>query len=304
MTMASNNFKNLTEKYGKTSLNIALHHRNVFIEIDDKITYQLCRVQTNAKGVVLRERKTGFDIKTKKQQVCRAGDFLIAEMDARFGGYGIVPDELDGAIVSSHYFLFEIDETILDKRYLELYCKTQDFFKQIEAQGSTNYAAIRAKHVLNYTIPLPSLSEQQRLVSRLAGVQSAVEKVQLLRGEQEAAWRCLQFSIFKELLDTAPLIPISAILAEERAIVSIDPATVYKQITVKVEHKGVILMGLQKGSDIGSLQLRARAGQFIISKIDARNGSMGIIPLELDNGIVTNDFPVFSFSDKVNPKFF
>ena len=49
----------------------------------------------------------------QKQQVCQTGEFLVAEIDAKVGGFGIVPPELEGAIVSSHYFLFVIDEAKL-----------------------------------------------------------------------------------------------------------------------------------------------------------------------------------------------
>src|SRR5688572_23890561 len=72
--------------------------------------YKRCRVQLHAQGIVLRDAIPGAEIKTKKQQVCKAGDFLVAEIDAKVGGFGIVPDDLDGAIVSSHYFLFDVNE--------------------------------------------------------------------------------------------------------------------------------------------------------------------------------------------------
>ncbi len=82
-----------------------LRHRKEFITIDDIQRYKRCRVQLHAKGVLLRDIISGADIKTKKQQVCRAGEFLVAEIDAKMGGFGLVPAELDGAVVSSHYFL-------------------------------------------------------------------------------------------------------------------------------------------------------------------------------------------------------
>src|SRR3990170_4383502 len=86
-----------------------LIHRKEFIEIGDLENYKRCRVQLHAQGIILRDIVPGAEIKTKKQQVCKADDFLVAEIDAKVGGFGIVPEELDGAIVSSHYFLFEID---------------------------------------------------------------------------------------------------------------------------------------------------------------------------------------------------
>ena len=110
-----------------------IEQRKEFITIDDLTTYKRCRVQLHAQGVVLRDELEGALIKTKSQQVCHAGEFLVAEIDAKVGGFGIVPDELEGAIVSSHYFLFVIDETKLDKRFLDYFIRTADFQDQVNA---------------------------------------------------------------------------------------------------------------------------------------------------------------------------
>jgi type I restriction enzyme S subunit len=155
--------------------------RKEFIFIDDLEVYKRCRVQLHAKGIVLRDLVPGLEIKTKKQQVCRAGEFLVAEIDAKVGGFGVVPDELDGAIVSSHYFLFEIDETKLDRKFLDFFIRTPNFSNQVNAQGSTNYAAIRPNDVLGYQIPLPPLDEQRRIVARIEELAARIEEAQKLR---------------------------------------------------------------------------------------------------------------------------
>src|SRR5436305_13948093 len=143
-----------------------LEHRKEFITIDDLSNYKRPRVQLHAQGIVLRDEIIGALIKTKMQQICRAGEFLVAEIDAKVGGFGIVPENLDGAIVSSHYFLFVVDERKLDKHFLEYFIRTRAFSEQIAAQGATNYAAIRPSHVLSYEIPLPTLPEQRQIVAR------------------------------------------------------------------------------------------------------------------------------------------
>ena len=104
----------MTQNWQKVPLEQVITHRKEFIEIDDLQEYKRCRVQLHAKGVVLRDIITGALIKIKKQQICREGEFLVAEIDAKVGGYGIMPEDLKGAIVSSHYFLFTVDETQLD----------------------------------------------------------------------------------------------------------------------------------------------------------------------------------------------
>ena len=94
----------MKQDWKMVKLGEVLRHKKAFIQIDDFQKYKLCRVQTSARGVVLRSEIYGSEIRTKKQQVCKAGDFLVAEIDAKMGGYGIVPEDLEGAIVSSHYF--------------------------------------------------------------------------------------------------------------------------------------------------------------------------------------------------------
>ena len=76
---------------------------------------------------MLRDEVPGALIKTKTQQVCRAGEFLVAEIDAKVGGFGIVSEGINEAIVSSHYFLFVIDESRLDRRFLDYFIRTPSF---------------------------------------------------------------------------------------------------------------------------------------------------------------------------------
>lgn len=71
---------------------------------------------------------------------------------------------------------------------------------------------------------------------------------------------------------------------------TVEDGICYKQVTFRSNYKGVVLRGVQDGTTIGTKeQFRVSAGQFILSRIDARNGAFGIIPDELGGAIVTND---------------
>jgi type I restriction enzyme S subunit len=192
------NFKKVTwtSAFPVVELRDVLTWRKGSITIDNATTYKRCRVQLYGKGVVLRDEAKGTVIKTKKQQLCRPHDFLVAEIDAKYGGYGIVPPELDGAIVSGHYFLFEIDQSRLLPEFLGLIVKQRQFAEQVQATGSTNYAAIRAYHVLEYKIPLPSLLQQASLV---ADYHAKTQKVKQQREEAESFAKSINAVLFKEL---------------------------------------------------------------------------------------------------------
>ena len=176
-------------RFELVKLEQVLYHRKEFITISDNIEYKRCRVQIQGKGVVLRDEIYGKEIKTKNQQVCKADDFLVAEIDAKVGGYGIVPNELEGAVVSGHYFLFEIVKSKLLPEFLGILVKYEQFSKQVKSTGSTNYSAIRPYHVLDYLIPLPSLSEQEAIVnnyySKIKEAEALEKQANDLEGEIE-----------------------------------------------------------------------------------------------------------------------
>ena len=179
-----------------------LRHRKEFITIDDVTSYRRPRVQLHAQGIVLRDEVPGALIKTKKQQVCQAGEFLVAEIDAKVGGFGIVPDALGGAIVSSHYFLFGVDERKLNRRYLDYFIRTPVFREQVEAQGSTNYAAIRPAHVLGYMLPLPPLTEQRRVVARIEELAEQIGEARELRMRAVEEVSLLRLRFANDLFDS------------------------------------------------------------------------------------------------------
>lgn len=199
----------MSKAWPLVALGEVLTHRKEFIQINDLDTYKRCRVQLHAQGIVLRDSVVGAEIKTKKQQVCKAGEFLVAEIDAKVGGFGTVPEELNGAIVSSHYFLFGIDETHLDRRFLGYYVRTPAFRDQVTAQGSTNYAAIRPRDVLGYTIPLPPLAEQKRVVAWIEELAAKIEEARGLRRqameEAEALISSESVRIFESLERNHPV---------------------------------------------------------------------------------------------------
>jgi type I restriction enzyme S subunit len=184
----------MTNGWQTVPLGEFLTQRKEFFTIDDFARYKRARVQSHGKGIVLRDEIGGIEIKTKKQQAARTGEFLVAEIDAKVGGFGIVPPQLDGAVVSSHYFLFQINEKKCSKDWLNWFVRYNSLEDQVKAQGSTNYAAIRPSHVLNFEIPLPPIDEQHRILGRVEGLAVRIAKAKFLRNEADIETDSLEHS--------------------------------------------------------------------------------------------------------------
>lgn len=97
-----------------------------------------------------------------------------------------------------------------------------------------------------------------------------------------------------------PLVRWGSFASRAGVPVRVDNRAREKQVTVRVRHQGVLERRINphRNQQIQTLnQFRIRSGQFIISKIDARNGACGFVPPELDGAIVTQDFPVYEVRD-------
>ncbi|MFV0601893.1 MAG: restriction endonuclease subunit S [Brachymonas sp.] len=99
---------------------------------------------------------------------------------------------------------------------------------------------------------------------------------------------------------------IGELLTRVKDDVQIDDFTTYGRITIRMAGKGVTLRDRVVGSEIGTKrQFIARTGQFVLSKIDARNGAFGVLPEDCDNAIVTGNFWVFDVDhSKLDSRFF
>ena len=86
-------------------------------------------------------------------------------------------------------------------------------------------------------------------------------------------------------------IKIGSFLKRIKEAVVIQDDVYYKRATIKINNGGVFLRDTVLGKNIGTKnQFIIKKGQLLLSKIDARNGAFGIVPEELDNGVITGNF--------------
>ena len=136
------------------------------ITVENGKSYQRVTVKINNGGVYLRDIEVGENIGTKSQYEIKPGQFIMSKIDARNGAFGLVPESLDGAIVTNDFPVFDVDNTKIIPEFLVLITTTKEFihFAQSCSSGTTNRQRIDIESFLNVKIPLPSISEQNRIV--------------------------------------------------------------------------------------------------------------------------------------------
>ena len=148
---------------------------------DDEV-YDLVTVKRSRGGVVLRERLKGSEIAVKTQFRLKAGDFLISKRQIVHGACGIVPPELDGAIVSNEYSILRARPT-LDLNFLNCLAHSI-YFQQTCFHSSIGVHVekmiFKLDEWMKWDFDLPPLWEQRRIVEVLAAWDQAIQAVDAL----------------------------------------------------------------------------------------------------------------------------
>ena len=174
--------------------------RPIDLIADEK--YKLITIKLKHNGVVLREEKIGAEIKSKMYQV-KSGDFILSGIDARNGAFGIVPSELDGAIVTNDFWYFEIDEAIVDKHFfLEL--TSTKWFDEICRKGSdgtTQRIRLQKNKFFNQEIAIPSLKTQRKFVNIFQQTKKRNSKLCAELTHQQSLLKKLRQQILQEAIE-------------------------------------------------------------------------------------------------------
>lgn len=155
-----------TTKYPLVQIKEFLTRNKTAIEIQDNVYYKRATIKVRNGGIFLRDSVIGSKIGTKNQFVISKGQFLLSKIDARNGAFGVVPDVLDGGVITGNFWTFDVDYSKVNPHYLALLTTTKEFIEFCEqaSNGTTNRHYLQEPLFLDIKVPLPSLAEQNKLV--------------------------------------------------------------------------------------------------------------------------------------------
>ncbi len=150
--------------------------------IKDDVLYKRVTVRLHNKGVLQRDEVLGKNIGTKTQYYVREGQFIMSKIDARNSAFGIIPAELDGAVVTQDFLVFDFNKDKILPYFFILLTSFDEFKKlcQQASSGSTGRQRINEKTFLNFEIPLSPIKKQKQLVE---AYQKKIERAEKLEKE-------------------------------------------------------------------------------------------------------------------------
>ena len=101
------------------------------------------------------------------------------------------------------------------------------------------------------------------------------------------------------------LVKIGKFLKRNKTPIEVQDNQLYKRVTIRINGGGISVRDEVFGKEIGTKnQFEVTEKQFLLSKIDARNGAFGVVPMVCDKAIITGNFWTFDVDYSiVNPNY-
>jgi type I restriction enzyme S subunit len=258
------------------------------IELRPDVQYRQITVKLWGKGVVLRGILTGAEIASSRQMVARRGQFILSRIDARNGALGVVPPELDEAIVTNDFPVFNVVENRLLPTYLGWMCRTASFVEECKraSEGTTNRVRLQEDKFLAREIPLPTLAEQRRVVARIDELAAKIHEARTLREEIEAELNAMLAAAHRQIAVDAPRKPLGEVAPLDRRPVAVDVEKSYPAIAVRSFGRGTFHKPPLVGSEVTwEKAFLVKAGDILVSNIKAWEGALAVARPEDDGRV-------------------
>lgn len=148
----------------KVKLSELLKQIKIIVQIDNSKEYKL--VTVSSKGTIKqREVVKGVEIKGEKAFEAKKGSFIYSRLSVHNGAFGIVPIELEGALLTSEMPIFDISDRILPE-FLIYSLQLPTFKFQLEQlTKGVGRTRVKEANFLSLSIDLPSIEDQKEIVN-------------------------------------------------------------------------------------------------------------------------------------------
>lgn len=263
----------------KTQLSKCLIPRRIPICLKDEDEYMQVTVSMNGCGVSLRKKIRGGEVRTKNQFRVGTGQFICSRIDARNGAMGVVPPELNGAVVTGDFPTFDVNDKLLDTEFFAYLTRCRSFIEtcRTASRGLTNRKRLKENDLLSISLDLPDISEQKLLSAHLRHIETDVHSGLSLCSKIDKEQDELLFSVISEIVSHAPSSPLKEVAPIIRRKVAIEKAAEYPELGIRSFGKGTFHKPAIRGSELGSKRLfRIEPGDLLFSNVFAWEGAIAV----------------------------
>ena len=258
---------------------------------------------------------TGAEAPSRARKIIRSGDILVSTVRPNLNAVAIVPADLDSQIASTGFCVLRPKPEVIDGKYLFYYSLTASFVDTLSAKvRGAHYPAVSDRDVKEIELPLPTISEQRRIVEILDQADALRKK----RAEADAkAARILPALFYKMFGDPAtnpkgwPLLSGKEMFAKIGYGVGSPPPFADKGGIPFLRAGNIKPAGIKRDKLVffdpkhksSIARSRVNKGNVIVVRRGAYTGDCAVIPEEFDGAYVGYDL-ICRPNEKTNPHWF
>ena len=242
-----------------------------------------------------------------------AGDLLIS-LTGNVGRIGILPADMLPAALNQRVCCLRIDETVVDRKYLFYYLRRHQFMRDcVKASKGVAQLNLSTKWLADYEIPLPTLKEQKRIVSRIeelfSELDNGVETLQKTKQQLAVYRQAVLKDAFSHITEKKPIREMSSIVTSGSrgwAQYYNDHGAKFVRIgnltrdRICIDLSDVQFVDLPDGAEGKRTQLQSND---VLVSITADLGSIGLVPDDIGEAYVNQHIAMIRFLNPVQGEF-
>lgn len=278
------------------------------VRINPAENYEMVGVYSFGRGLFRKEPVQGSNTSYKFFYRLKPNHFVMSQLFGWEGALALSSPEFEGLYVSPQFPTFQCDGQRLCEHFLGWFARMPSFWDDLATRTrgmGDRRRTLNPEALLVSKIPLPSLPEQRRMVSRIEEFVKRVAEATSLQKDITNQMDALCRALITNPADGV-LVPtaMSELLVKREPNVRVEATGSYHFAGVYCFGRGVFAGQRKDGSEFAYRFLtRIQKDDFLYPKLMAWEGALGVVPQKCDGLYVSPEFPVFEVQqDRVLPE--
>src|SRR5712692_10620811 len=249
--------------------------------VDPGKEYRILGAHWYAKGLYIKDTKSGSEIRAAKVYRIEYGDFVYNRLFAWKGSFAVATEEDSGCYVSNEFPVFSTNQERVNAQYLQRYFNRASVWTEALGLSSggtpTSRNRLKEDKLLSMKIPLPSLDEQHRIVARIEGLVAKIEEVWRLRTAINSDIYRTLLSTYNSIIKNAERLPMRAVAPLERRPIEVKPEEEYFELGIRSFGKGTFHKPSITGASLGTKRIFSiEEGDLLFNIVFAWEGAVAV----------------------------
>jgi type I restriction enzyme S subunit len=268
------------------------------VAVEPTASYRLAGMYSFGRGIFERGAVEGADMSYRTLFRLHEHQLVMSRLNGWEGAVAVVGDDIAGAFVSNEYPTFLAKDGAADPSYLAHLCRWPEFWDALRARARGMGSDVGARRLrvhpdqlLQVEVPLPDMTEQRRVASRLRRLEDNLTAVASLEARATTVAEAIPPSLLRR---PASRMHLGDLVEQIRREEAVESSREYALLGVRWYGEGLFIRERKAGSEVAAAKLyRVEDGDFVYNRLFAWKGSFAVAGRDVHNCYVSGEFPVF-----------